>query len=241
MRAAYSNEAQIVQLLLNAGAKVNMQNVIGETALMMIAQNNYEESLPDFSVIDTLLNAGANAAAEDASGMRALDYAEENALLMGTPALELLRERTVSAGLMMQIIEKNWDTEEGTNVRDKPEGKVIFTIPRRTKIRWMRAVRVSEQKGNWFSAELYDGRKGWLHKSVLGCFSQSVWKNGTKEPPYLYEAADYNTVREKIPVDQPMFLRGIDGTWAKIAYTDKNGREQEGWLPKESRFLKPEK
>jgi ankyrin repeat protein len=241
MGAAYSNKAQIVQLLLNAGAKVNMQNIIGETALIVLTKNDTDETPADPGVIVVLLNAGANAAAEDSSGMRAVDYAEENALLTGTPELELLKAKTLSAGLMMQVMEKNRSSKEGTNVRDKPEGKVIFTIPGQTKNRWMRAVRVSEQRGDWFSVELYDGRKGWMHTSVLGCFSSSTWRDGTKEAPFLFKAADYKAEREAISENQPMFLRGTDGTWAKVACTDKNGKKREGWLPRESRALNPEK
>jgi SH3-like domain-containing protein len=131
-------------------------------------------------------------------------------------------------------MEKNRSTQEVTNVRDKPSGKVIVSIPRHPSDPEVRGVRVTKQEGSWFAVELKDGTKGWMHSSVLGCFA-AVNAEGEA---YLFSSPNGNAAtKTRIPENTPLFLTGIQGSWAKIAYTDKKGKKVEGWLPERSQWL----
>ena len=147
------------------------------------------------------------------------------------PKPEVVR---ASGSLDLQVMEKNRNTQEATNVRDKPSGKVIASIPRHPSDPEMRGVHVTKQEGSWFAVELKDGTKGWMHSSVLGCFAAA----SAEGEAYLFSKANDQAVTDtRIPQDTPLFLTGIQGSWAKIAYTDKKGKKVEGWLPAQSQWL----
>lgn len=84
LAAWYNQNPDIVRILLKAGADVNAQ-VNGTTALMFAAMLN---SNPE--VITALLNAGADVKAKNIWGQTALDYAQRNAKLKETDALQRL-------------------------------------------------------------------------------------------------------------------------------------------------------
>lgn len=69
MKAARSGLPPTVRILLEAGAKVGLQNSAGRTALMFAAMNGDTES------IELLLNAGANTALRDVTDKTARDWA----------------------------------------------------------------------------------------------------------------------------------------------------------------------
>ena len=75
MYAARNGYPDIVQLLIDAGAKVNASNHNGKTALMMAAQCHHDIRDAKIMVVK-LLNANANVNATDKEGKTALMYAE---------------------------------------------------------------------------------------------------------------------------------------------------------------------
>ncbi len=146
-------------------------------------------------------------------------------------------KRSEKVSIEMQIMEKSRSVEGVTNIRDKPDaktGKVIAAIPRHPKDPEMRGVLVTGQQGNWFSVKLKDGKKGWAHSSVLGCFA-AVSAEGEA---YLFSKPDEKAITStRIPKDTPLFLTAVEGTWIKITYTDKKGKRVEGWLSEKNRWL----
>ena len=147
------------------------------------------------------------------------------------PKSEITR---ASGSLDLQVMEKNRSTQEVTNVRDKPSGKVIVSIPRHPSDPEMRGVHVTKQEGSWFAVELKDGTKGWMHSSVLGCFAAA---SAEGEAFLFSKPNDKAVTNTRISENTPLFLTGIQGSWAKITYTDKKGKKVEGWLPERSQGL----
>ena len=90
MLAAQHNSAEVVSVLLKAGAKVEAQDETGRTPLMAAATTSELEE-----VLLALLAAGANAKVENKMGKRALDYAKDNKKLYKTPAYEQLKDATL--------------------------------------------------------------------------------------------------------------------------------------------------
>ncbi len=163
---------------------------------------------------------------------RKFGYGFLAALLLLFFAVEAFPSDKQQEGLEMQVMEKSREVEGHSNVREKPglKSKVVFEIPRHPEDSELRGVTVYEQKGEWFKVELSNGKKGWMHTSVLGCFAA--------EDTVLYSKPNKKSVTKiKVPTETPLFLTGIKGSWAKIAYTDKKGKKTEGWLPSESRTL----
>ncbi|KAI9278721.1 hypothetical protein BDA99DRAFT_600336 [Phascolomyces articulosus] len=66
--AACFGKTEVVQILLNAGAKVDVQDKRGWTALMWATTNNHSQ------VVELLLERGASSAAKSARGRTALDF-----------------------------------------------------------------------------------------------------------------------------------------------------------------------
>ena len=83
--ARYNPHAQSLAALLKAGAKLEAVDHTDETALLLAARYNTTD------VVIELLDAGANAGAQDNLGMSAYDYARTNGKLRGTVALERLK------------------------------------------------------------------------------------------------------------------------------------------------------
>ena len=82
MYAAESNEnPEIINTLLDAGARINDRDDTGWTPLMYAARYTYNSE-----IITTLLDAGADGKARDEDGKTAFDFAEENEHLEGTDA-----------------------------------------------------------------------------------------------------------------------------------------------------------
>lgn len=87
--ALFSDEVEIAQALLNAGADPNAADENGRSMLMLAAQMDSEESKINLAM---LLAAGADPEALDHDGLDALDYAreayEERSVELLTAALE---------------------------------------------------------------------------------------------------------------------------------------------------------
>lgn len=135
--------------------------------------------------------------------------------------------------LWMLIIDPD---PQGTNLRDSPGGKVKQIImPGKTDAeKEMRHVLVTSQKNNWFSVELGDGTKGWLHQSVLGTCSGSTEEGLCSLSQKPDDSADQSDFLE---IGIPLLLLEIHGAWAKVRTLTSPVRE--GWLPEQCLFSNP--
>ena len=88
-RAASLGRTEVVKILIEASADVNVQDSRGRTPLIS-ATENWREAYTE--VIIALLDAGANPNIRDKKGKRAIDYARDSDKLAGTEAfLRLVR------------------------------------------------------------------------------------------------------------------------------------------------------
>jgi ankyrin repeat protein len=85
--AAANNNPEVVAILIDAGANTEVQDNEGLTSLMVAAKYTKNSE-----VVTTLLKAGADEKVKDKLGKTAYDYAMGNPKLVGTDALELLKE-----------------------------------------------------------------------------------------------------------------------------------------------------
>ncbi len=87
--AASGNDLQKVVLLLEKGAELEARNTDGRTPLMIAAGNS---STPE--IVQLLIEKGADALAKDKNGKKAIDHAQENEKLKGTPAYWKLHNKS---------------------------------------------------------------------------------------------------------------------------------------------------
>ncbi len=123
------------------------------------------------------------------------------------------------------------DTEAPTNVRDEPNGKVIFKLDEEDIMLdiiggqngWLKVNRISSEMTDY----LEDGETGWIHSSVCAGNLRNydgreveIYEGPNTEAPVVY------TIK-----DMEAFVRVIDGSgdYVKIKY-EKDGKKYEGWL-----------
>ncbi len=75
MIAAFNHNIDVVRVLLEAGADVNLQNDFGSTALMEAVLFDFEGDTQ--VLLEVLLEAGANIYVKDEKGLTAMDHAQE--------------------------------------------------------------------------------------------------------------------------------------------------------------------
>ncbi len=162
----------------------------------------------------------------------------------------LLSVNAYAGNIRMLIVDKDIN---GTNVRDKPSGKIITTIPfvdpaALSETIETRVVYVTGQKGDWFSVlynsnyegdannEPYENQKGWMHKSVLGTCA-SATEDGD---PYLHaEPDDSAATTVKVASGTRLTLEGVQGIWIKVRYPLPGGKGIVGWLPEQAIISNP--
>lgn len=134
------------------------------------------------------------------------------------------------------IIDKD---PKGTNVRDKPGGKVIATVALTPKKEDGevdmdgRHVRLLEKEGAWYRVVVAQGRpdevQGWMHESVLGS------KAGATEDGecHIYPKPDDSAKAiAEVPMETLMQLLDIGDGWRKLSYTH-GGKKIVGWMPEQ--------
>ena len=87
--AASGNDLQKVVLLLEKGAELEARDTDGWTPLMFAAAAS---STPE--IVALLIEKGADALAKDKEGKKAIDHAQENEKLKGTPAYWKLHNKS---------------------------------------------------------------------------------------------------------------------------------------------------
>ena len=82
-------KAEYIRVLISEGADVNARNTNSLTPLMIAAGGS---STPE--IVQLLLEKGADALAKDEEGKKAIDHAQENEKLKGTPAYWKLHKKS---------------------------------------------------------------------------------------------------------------------------------------------------
>ena len=84
-----SSRADYIRVLISEGAEVNARGTNDLTPLMIAAGNS---STPE--IVQLLIEKGADALAKDKNGKKAIDHAQENEKLKGTPAYWKLHNKS---------------------------------------------------------------------------------------------------------------------------------------------------
>lgn len=133
--------------------------------------------------------------------------------------------------MTVKIIDKD---PKGTNVRDAPSGKVVYTVPFKPKDESERdSVAIRSKKGQWFEVELESGKTGWMHGSILGLRS-----GATEDGPCTLMQSPSEKAKAVITPGEDAVLQLLDYTtentlWIKVRYTDAKGVKHDGWVPEQ--------
>lgn len=84
--ASSSEDPEVLHLLIEAGAHLDVRSIHGETPLMYATRNVHPE------MVGILLEAGADGSLKDLDDKSAFDHAQENEFLINTPEYWLLNE-----------------------------------------------------------------------------------------------------------------------------------------------------
>ena len=133
--------------------------------------------------------------------------------------------------MQAKIIDKD---PKGTNLRDAPSGKVVYTVPFKPEDELEReAVAIRGKKGQWFEVELESGKSGWMHSSVLG-----LRGGATEDGPCTLMQSPSEKAKAVIKPKEDAVLQLLDysaekGLWIKVRYTDAKGVKHDGWVPEQ--------
>ena len=86
MWGAMMGHIEILDVLIKAGADVNLKGEYNRTALILAVLKGHTE------IVKALIEAGADVNAKDNGNMTALDYARDNPKLKGSPVLKRLEQ-----------------------------------------------------------------------------------------------------------------------------------------------------
>ena len=137
--------------------------------------------------------------------------------------------------LRVKIIDQD---PKGTNMRDTPKGKIVYTIPLKPADELERIVSVYEQEGEWFlvTTEAEKAQSGWMHSSVLGL------RGGSTEDgpcPLRRDSSEKSPVLIKPKAGAVLQLLGATfnnketQAWYKVRYKDSSGKSYDGWVPQQ--------
>ena len=97
MIAAFKNNIEIANMLISAGANLNIQNDDEQTALMIAVFND------NIEIAEMLIKAGADVNIRDSDGDTALDYYEINDEKNKNKIFKIISQQTVGANLGEQM------------------------------------------------------------------------------------------------------------------------------------------
>lgn len=137
----------------------------------------------------------------------------------------------------------------GTNVRDRPAGRIIDVIPYAPRnaadaLLERRVVTIVRQKGTWLLVE-YDGsRTGWMHRSVLGFCAVPSEDGGAVLKSAPHPLQDAGSPVARVPDNARLVLAGdidlkTEPGWARVEYVDARGRRISGWLSEQNLSANP--
>jgi hypothetical protein len=150
------------------------------------------------------------------------------ATLLVLPTAAVAGDKTV---MQVKIIDKD---PKGTNLRNAPSGKVVYTVPFKPKDELERdSVAIRGKKGQWFEVELEGGKSGWMHSSVLG-----LRGGATEDGPCTLMQSPSEKAKAVITPGGDAVLQLLDYTtekefWIKVRYTNAKGVKHDGWVPEQ--------
>ncbi|MGI6782890.1 MAG: hypothetical protein ACOX5A_01575 [Aminivibrio sp.] len=117
--------------------------------------------------------------------------------------------------------------EQGIEVFDGPGGKLISSLPSAPDDPDLIMVTVTGFRGEWLSAEIYDGREVWLRAGFVEAGLRNYGPGDSSElragPGRQYAAIG------DIYGDELVTILGGEGKWALIRYIDEANGEITGW------------
>lgn len=126
---------------------------------------------------------------------------------------------------------------KGANVRDKPNGKIIVTLPYQPDDPALIMVKVTGYKGKWLSVTLHDGTKGWIFSELVG-LSLRNYAPGAVAALRVRPEENAPTTGD-IFDDEEVTVLGGEGKWALVRYKHPKGHELVGWLNPEKQCGHP--
>lgn len=126
---------------------------------------------------------------------------------------------------------------KGTNVRDKPNGKIIATLPHQPDDPHLIMVKVTGYKGKWLSVVIHDGKNGWIFSELVG-MSLRNYAPGSVAALRVRPEKNAPTAGE-IFDDEEVTVLGGEGKWALVRYKHPKGHELTGWLTPEKQCGHP--
>ncbi|TNE88171.1 MAG: SH3 domain-containing protein [Deltaproteobacteria bacterium] len=123
----------------------------------------------------------------------------------------------------------------GLNVRAKPKGDILGTLPTETEVRVVESrdgwVRVT---GAWFAGDdtREDWPEGWVHGSMLTTWLKTPEDYGPDAKPFLRDAPSAEAEREPISWEPPPTIKvlGCDGDFLHVELGFGDGTSSRGWL-----------
>ena len=132
---------------------------------------------------------------------------------------------------------------KGTNVREKPSGKIVDVIPYASpdasdELLEKRVVAITGQSGAWFSVVYAGEKRGWMHRSVIGfCAASSEdGKASLDTAPHSLQEPGKTVV--EVPDGARLTLKNIDlktePGWAEVEYEQPEGYRVSGWISEQN-------
>lgn len=125
--------------------------------------------------------------------------------------------------------------QSGTNIRNAPNGKVIYKLVR-TEENFEYFITCTESKEGWFKIQpeitslespvIIDSEECWIHGSVLGAGT----RNYGNQVIEVYSDADKSKVVNKIKQEVALSFLDLCKNMVKVKWKDGNGKMQEGWI-----------
>lgn len=122
--------------------------------------------------------------------------------------------------------------EQDIEVFDGPGGNVISSLPPAPDDPDLIMITVTGFRGEWLSAEIYDGREVWLRGGVVKATLRNYGPGDSSElragPGRKFAALG------DIYGDESVTILGGEGKWALIRYIDESKGEVIGWTDAEN-------
>lgn len=120
----------------------------------------------------------------------------------------------------------------GTNMRNSPNGEVIYVIKNDLKMEIIETFEILKSKNNWLYVITTDNgnqeeRRGWIYGGLISVNT----RNYEGQDINLYTKPNFSSsVKNILKGERTVNIIEVCGQWAYIRYTDESGNVIEGWL-----------
>jgi hypothetical protein len=132
----------------------------------------------------------------------------------------------------------NDDSDNGTAVYDKPDGKVKDHIKPAYDAEGMEVIHIVRTQSKWVNIKWDSKKVGWVKSGSIG-----VWtRNQPNQTARLYSEPDKKSkVLITLPAEDEQFAIILDckDGWAFVRVLDSNKKTIKGWLPPEFQCAEP--